>query len=89
MSHTPGEWIINDEGNVCLPNGDMIAWITSPDDMDVFGESPETRANARLIAAAPDMLAALRIAYDSMTSAGVRGGLDQMLAAINKAEGRE
>jgi len=61
--HTPGPWgvgsmktnrdpiaITNDDGRVCLVDGDT----------DGFDRSAEQEANARLIAAAPELLAALQ-----------------------------
>ena len=42
-------------------------------------------ANARLIAAAPDLLAALK----AMLNPDAEGDIDQAMAAIRKAEGRD
>jgi hypothetical protein len=57
--HTPGPWEIERTAHVDL-------WITAPDGRHIVGtvscggdQKTEGRANARLIAAAPDMLAAL------------------------------
>ena len=66
MAHTPGPWTVGDLINMggyrdyyqisCSPeHGDLNFEISNP-----FGtELEETKANARLIAAAPDLLAAL------------------------------
>lgn len=61
--HTPGPWslIVDDAGDgseiygfdVSAPNGRGIAYYDANDD-------PETEANARLIAAAPELLEALK-----------------------------
>lgn len=55
MPHTPGPWLINPEKAwIEIPNADApicaMLWPTRLRDED------ETRANARLIAAAPDLL---------------------------------
>jgi len=66
MTHTPGPWTVGDLINMggyrdyyqisCSPeHGDLNIEISNP-----FGtELEETKANARLIAATPDLLAAL------------------------------
>ena len=56
MSHTPGPW------NVERPYGEPGTYITCPSTAlvaKVWGDE-DTEANARLIASAPDLLAALR-----------------------------
>lgn len=56
-AHTPGPW----KGNGTLIESDAPSYIAS---VNYAGSVEETRANARLIAAAPELLAALeRIAY--------------------------
>ncbi len=103
--HTPGPWATDMEG---LDNGDdipinasgvYIATVTTcwPCVMDLDGElQEEGKANARLIAAAPDLLAAckemlLRIKeyqdLDGLLTAKERGSRDKMIAAVAKAEG--
>lgn len=58
MSHTPGPWLIEPKAARGLwlhdSNGEFIALATKRDD------AAEEDANARLIAAAPDLLAALK-----------------------------
>lgn len=56
--HTPGPWRVNDDGDFCMvvmddkmPGLALIAEVSS---------QPEWNANARLIAAAPDILDALK-----------------------------
>ena len=54
--HTPGPWTTSS-----LPNG--TEWTVSIDDGDMLADltgCPNEQANARLIAAAPDLLAALQ-----------------------------
>lgn len=56
--HTPGPWIMTEQGEddlvVCAERGDFICRPSGA----TFGEAID---NARLIAAAPDMLSALRL----------------------------
>lgn len=67
-THTPGPWTIDAEGNVVV-DGDAratIAWVSSPDSFE-NGDEP-MMANARLIAAAPKLLAALKRLSAGMNS---------------------
>ena len=82
-AHTPGPWetSVNDEGqwDVCAEGGgDMVA------DLADCPESAE--ANARLIAAAPDLLAALKAVLATMATDHV--AYFQTQRAIAKAEGK-
>ena len=94
--HTPGPWNVTDviEGNVypmstmrsLNVNGMVLAHINAHYD----GE-----ANARLIAAAPELLAALRLCVlkfsqlqDTEMTLGMARALDEARAAIAKAEGQ-
>lgn len=55
------------------------------------GIMPSGAANARLIAAAPDLLEALRLAHDHLATVGTYEGseeLAQIRAALDKAEGK-
>lgn len=64
-SHTPGPWVVDGEGitigTVCTHESGVCQEITVPS-VSVFTEisAPEAVANARLIASAPDLLAALK-----------------------------
>lgn len=68
-AHTPGPWVVwtaNEEiGSVTTADG-MIAIAQAQQTRRIFKESDhdERRANARLIAAAPDLLAALQRLHD-------------------------
>lgn len=78
--HTPGPWDVNegDFGIYQLETSDQIA--------EVFSHHPpaELEANARLIAAAPELLEALKHARSQMLHP------DQMIdEAIAKSEGRD
>ena len=89
MSHTQGPWhnVANTEirARFANQNGDHIATVWAN------GES-ESAANARLIAAAPDLLEALIMAElfilgfeDDETQKGISNKLLQIRAAISKA----
>ncbi len=101
--HTPGPWYANSvrvigDAKGCdigAANGANVA-LVHYDPLDA--EPPEVKANARLIAAAPDMLAALKEASDGLrywqpqTTRGVSecNRITTMVhAAIAKAEGRD
>ena len=90
-THTPGPWHVGDEdmvadGPFICAGSTMIAdvWCGLPG--DTF------KANARLIAAAPDLLAALKhveiCASCAQADWGACPGGRQALAAIARAEGR-
>jgi hypothetical protein len=91
-AHTPGPWIVDleyrvdAEGNmdgadqVCAETGHTVAFISTGMHED------EHHANAHLIAAAPEMYAALKAMLEQK---GFYGGVfDRARAAIAKAEGR-
>jgi len=100
--HTPGPWRlhpVNDTAVIAMDGTGVAGMAGDYDDTDTW---PIMEANARLIAAAPDMLAAckglLDIIYDSQGVAGwhMNGALatwDEfedvaaLEAAISKAEG--
>ena len=69
MKHTPGPWVfVADDYNVKDDSGEHIGSIKSMDGwyicaVDGIGRQTEASANARLIAAAPDLLAALEDAH--------------------------
>jgi hypothetical protein len=67
LSHTPGPWI-NDNGLVYGKNTEFLG-APSWDIYDASewpGHAEEAQANAKLIAAAPDLLEACRYAYAEM-----------------------
>ena len=94
--HTPGPWALDDE-SIYAPDGEgwkQVAeipnWRTNPGEV----LTPEDNANARLIAAAPDMLDALRKAekgldkaFDGHAHGLVWDALCATRAAITKATG--
>ncbi len=69
--HTPGPWKVDIEtGEICSPGPVVLGTIYGADDFpcNETDISEECKANARLIAAAPDMLQALRKALESVCS---------------------
>lgn len=102
VPHTPGPWEFleasDTEGNgnagkpltICEVVGDHndIANVYSSDNATVSITRAEAIANARLIAAAPDLLQALRVLVASRRWAGGNWHIELALAVIAKAEGR-
>lgn len=107
MSHTPGPWVANEYGVVHAPAGkdehNQQLWRDIYFDRDAK-TNEERVATARLIAAAPDLLAALRCALADLEGAlqAHRDGdphahdwkahalsIDEARAAIAKAEGQQ
>ena len=87
--HTPGPWTLN-EFTACIkgPDSAILAMIcnTTGDDAGK-GPKPVSEANARLIAAAPELLAALKRAVDIFDELGEDKVRDSLQAVIDKAEG--
>lgn len=54
--HTPGPWLVSPDGNVVSGRAGIVERIA----VSIFCSKERRDANARLIAAAPDMLEALR-----------------------------
>jgi hypothetical protein len=92
--HTPGPWAIS-SGDFILQNHAavdapkhgalaLVVWKMEDDEL-----SPECEANARLIAAAPDLLEALETCEAFLLSAGFAssGAYAEASAAIAKATG--
>jgi hypothetical protein len=77
MSHTPGPWTVegessNDgEAEVIVAENRTICWTANSwaTDSDEEVISREDRANARLIAAAPELLHSLKAAVESINEA--------------------
>ncbi len=111
MSHTPGPWaygVTETEGDpncddgrgfrcyaISAPAGSVVRGLIAqtPSRYAEFESGDE--ANARLIAAAPDMMTALIEAHAAITymmsnddCGGASNALEQVVAAIAKAEGR-
>lgn len=97
-THTPGPWAVSDTS--IITDDCCIAVIE--DDGGYEAPPDQREANARLIAAAPDLLSALRDNLEAIEihfnceaekfpsdSQHVVNGLAQIRAAIAKAEGRQ
>lgn len=87
--HTPGPWAASQ------PEGYGFAYVSEAggplngDIATTWSAGGDALANAHLISAAPDMLAALREAEKRLRGAGMLGGDDDPVnAAIAEAEGR-
>lgn len=93
-AHTAGPWV-NDQGDITGIEKDPANGCVGPVDVahvymrTVAGRS---EANARLIAAAPDLLEALKscaavCAGETMSKQGLVNALEKARAAITKAQG--
>lgn len=96
--HTPGPWAIGDENNECceVVLGEKFNLVASLDRQDgntgkfVIGRD-EMLANARLIAAAPEMLAALKRLCDTkdddvlLSWAAARAAISKAIGGSNGA----
>jgi hypothetical protein len=95
--HTPGPWKTVARNYPIADTGDYDGcWEVLTGDpkkpiVQIWGDSDEDEANARLIAAAPDLLEALRRLLDSgdVRDAAEKGALAAARAAIAKAEGQQ
>lgn len=65
--HTPGPWTVEDVGYGDIQENESRPMVTSPKGRIIAdpGDDAAGRANARLIAAAPEMLAALKRIRDA------------------------
>lgn len=88
MSHTPGPWILfehENEREFYFDAGrvQLLTTLTSENGLE------EMKANARLIAAAPEMLAALELvtAWMEASGEGLDDIFDPCMAAIRRAKG--
>jgi len=90
QAHTPGPWHVNSFGQILDKHGDQIADLENSD----FPEQED--ANAPLIAAAPDLLAALRAVEHAFAVGEPSDGFGSAMetaaklarAAIAKADGK-
>jgi hypothetical protein len=78
--HTPGPWIVQDGQEVIVKNASETRLIARC----YAGHSIEREANARLIAASPRLLVALRRAVEAESND--YSWLDDAQAAISEAE---
>ena len=95
-THTAGEWTLNEQNREDMTiragkNGFVIAEVTSTGVAHFLGNQSEAEANARLIAASPDLLEALQ----SCLNWAKNGNQEHLIvfeaaqAAINKATGNK
>ena len=90
--HTPGPWVVSDQGvgfEVDSNDGWQVAQAQQRPE-DGRGKPSSVRlANARLIAAAPDLLEALKKMLDVWEHGGIATyPIGEARAAIKKAEGQ-
>ena len=91
MSHTPGPWMRYQHNAMLYPDqwwisaGDCNGYAPNGDYMSVMGSCGEH--NARLIAAAPELLDALKAAVEDCSMSMAPDIMDMASAAIAKAEG--
>ena len=84
VKHTPGPWHVERDDDVVSPDGVLVA--TAFGSCPGVTYDPESAAvDARLIAAAPELLDALKTAVDNDGDLFDR---EAAIAAIEKAEGR-
>jgi hypothetical protein len=65
--HIAAPWTLHYDGQIDGPNGETVCRF-SWDSFKEFNDDPKAKATARLIVAAPDMLAALEALYDALCS---------------------
>ena len=86
MSHTPGPWFCfkNEDGKILINDSEIDAFPIA----EIYGVQDEQ--NARLIAASPDLLAALKAAVDLMEQEdfATLTLVPKFRAVIAKAEGK-
>ena len=91
MTHTPGPWAWDEGEEITYDQG--MRSVADIREHTGFENIPMdvVKANARLIAAAPDLLAAARKSLDWLASYpgfGSKAAYDEMRAAVAKAEGK-
>jgi beta-phosphoglucomutase-like phosphatase (HAD superfamily) len=85
MKHTPGPWRIWDEFVLAGGTGREGRIITANIDRIHYECQPDNEANAKLIAAAPDLLAALRELHDFACPLVVSRNHERSCQAFRKA----
>lgn len=89
MTHTPGPWKVADRFYI-LMDDDVACEVAKVCDENIDDDMVgQCDADARLIAAAPEMLAALKYMVENAEAEGWSGlMISDAVAAIAKAEGR-
>lgn len=99
VPHTPGPWILDDFEISGEISGASVCRVLESSDFSCIEEGTEAdvqaecEANARVIAAAPDMLSALKMAVDGFAGEvrerdPIPAWLGPAIDAIAKAEGK-
>jgi hypothetical protein len=95
MSHTPGPWKVVSSNQIGRASAEFYIWSAQGDQRSPavahvkHSTKRPTQANARLIAAAPEMLAALENALSDAEKGGFCSQtFDDVRAAIAKARGQ-
>jgi hypothetical protein len=97
MTHTPGPWTTEQPSGLTNPEPNWLPiyapkwWHLAKVVVELDGErSEEGEANARLIAAAPELLEACKAIADHYDEDEILSGdLNKLRAAIAKAEGKQ
>ena len=86
--HTPGPWkAVRNE--VHVGGRRICAYVTSGASLGIGPDLERSYANARLIAAAPDLLEALQMAKHIVANEGTDEQMAQVFSAIEKATGEK
>ena len=98
-THTPGPWVVHQipsmpetVGHYVVTEDGLTVCRTEyqlPERVGTVVVEAKRRANARLIAAAPEMLDALQMAKHIVANEGTDAQMDQVFAAIARATGQE
>ena len=89
MAHTPGPWTVSgiSGGQIYKSNYPYSATFVADCNSSITDDDMQ-KDNARLIAAAPDLLIACKAALNDRRYADWPGVADLLIAAIARAEGR-
>lgn len=94
MSHAPGPWTLIDRGMPVIVAGEGTVAVLSTGTLAGPYTDDRLNANARLIAAAPDLLVALTelltlyLQFENANFDTAKATFDNARAAIRKAEGQ-
>lgn len=86
--YTPGPWVVEEDGWISSEDGDPICMIQEGGFNDLLTMFANDRANAGLIAAAPDLLEACKAMLEYANVFTDSDAHRMTAAAIAKAEGR-
>ena len=84
--HSPGPWMIKVPGVITTQGSILIAKTATYIESDAVESDEQQTANDNLVAAAPELLESLKLAYKTVDLADFE--LDKIEAVIAKAEGR-